>query len=541
MAKICAKRTVRSAIAQAYGNESPSKLTSECLPMTSNSDRANLRTYIGSQPAQLVGSGISAPVAEVPPSESLVERLWAIPAAHLVGLRQAEVIDDAAFSAVAGALMAARDASMPEAVGAREGIAALVQVIDGRIPSSVGGAATLGLSREEWLATSGALAWRGLVARVAAMLDGVRHAALTLAETHVVTIMPMYLGGHLAQPTTLAHFLGGVIEPLALARHRLDDAWDLVGRAPIGAGIGVGDVFGIDRDDMARRLGFGGIRPNTLNALASVEECIAAIDAVQAGIRPITRFAREILVWIRTDPMSFVLDDGWSSIPEDAHPTLVLANRVERLALDSDALVQSLDAARRRLASVTYGPLGAAWDDAIAIAGELEAAVTPLLASATEFFATGLVVNRAYLGNRAGRGHTTAGDLATFLMTEEQLSPSSARRIATLVLAQVKQSSLEVSGITQDMIDSAALITIGREVKVEMEALGRFLAPRRYIERRQVVGSAAPDMTRAWLGQQRAALDEDRARLKQRTEAAARALTGLTRLVEDAAAESLED
>jgi hypothetical protein len=126
-------------------------------------------------------------------------------------------------------------------------------------------------------------------------------------------------------------------------------------------------------------------------------------------------------------------------------------------------------------------------------------------------------------------------------MTEEQLSPSSARRIATLVLAQVKQSSQEVSGITQDMIDSAALITIGREVKVEMEALGRFLAPRRYIERRQVVGSAAPDMTRAWLGQQRASLDEHRTRLAQRTEAATRALNELIRLIEDAAAESLED
>ncbi len=157
-----------------------------------------------------------------------------------------------------------------------------------------------------------------------------------------------------------------------------------------------------------------------------------------------------------------------------------------------------------------------------------------------EFLRNGLIVNRAYLGNRAGRGYTTAGDLATFLMTEEQIPPSAARSIAVLVLARVKEANLEVSGITQDMIDSAAMMIIGQEIKVEMESLGRFLAPRRFLERRQVTGSPAPAMVREWLAGEHDLLDAHRewVRLKRghidgRLEATSQAIAGAASEVTD--------
>ncbi|MGN6032256.1 MAG: hypothetical protein ACTHQE_11380, partial [Thermomicrobiales bacterium] len=80
-----------------------------------------------------------------------------------------------------------------------------------------------------------------------------------------------------------------------------------------------------------------------------------------------------------------------------------------------------------------------------------------------------------------------------------------------------QEQRLEVSGIQQDMIDSAAMLTIGREIKVEMETLGRYLAPRRYLERRAVLGSAASAPTREWLASERADLEADRASASRRT------------------------
>ncbi len=56
-----------------------------------------------------------------------------------------------------------------------------------------------------------------------------------------------------------------------------------------------------------------------------------------------------------------------------------------------------------------------------------------------------------------------------------------------------------MSAITPELLDTAAMLVIGRELKVEMETLGRWFAPRRFLERRLVEGSPAPSKTREWL------------------------------------------
>ncbi len=130
-----------------------------------------------------------------------------------------------------------------------------------------------------------------------------------------------------------------------------------------------------------------------------------------------------------------------------------------------------------------------------------------------------LEVNRAYLANRAGRAHTTSGHLADFLMTEEGLEPAAARNIAALTISRAIPAGVEVSGITPEMIDAAALAVIGRELGVEVEQISRHLAPRRFIERRTATGSPSPAATHAFLDQERLRLGAD---TRWREEASAR-------------------
>jgi len=507
----------------------------------SDDTRAHLLGFIGHAPGQLVqaGSGIG-PGELAAPLPGVWDAAWHVAAAHAVELSRAEVIDDRGFAAVARALIASREGAAGER-GARAITGALDAMIDSRMPSDVSGAATLGLAREEWLATVARLLWRDVVHRILEGAFAVRDAVLVLAETHVVTIMPAFLGGQPGQPTTLAHFVGPLIGSLQTATGRLELAGATVSRSPMGAGMLAGDVLAADRSELAQRLGFGGTVPNTLDALGNVEDVVAVVDAISAVVAPLGRFVKEIRTWIRTDPMSFVLDEGWSSPAEPGHPAFVLAERLDALDLAILEVEGRLDVLRRELRSLGYGPLGMAWDRVIAAAPEVDSTAGRVLAESKVLFETGLVVNRAYLGNRAGRGHTTAPDLATFLMVEEQVPPAAARRIAVLVLAQLKQMSLEVSGITPDMIDSAALMTIGREIKVEMETLGRFLAPRRYIERRHVTGSPAPAQVRTWLAEERSRLSEERGRLESSLHVVATALAMLESTISDAAAESPDD
>lgn len=479
--------------------------------MSDEATRSNLLTFIGKDSRQLIqGRPIIEALGSDRPMPDPWSALWLVVAAHVVELHRAGVVDDAGFSAIARSLLAGRHATTGNDLLPRALASDLDERIESQVPASVSGATTLGLAREEWLATASRLAWRDAALLVMSHALDASEAALVLAETHVVTIMPAFTGGRPVQPTTLAHYLGALIGPLRSARERLIDAFSRLNRSPLGSGMLAGDVLAADRGDLAQRLGFAGPVPNTMDALASVEDLIEMLDAASAVVAPIGRFVREVGIWIRTDPASFVLDEGWTMIPEPGHPALVLSERLDALDLALSAIDDDIDSLRRRLRRLGYGPLGAAHDTVIGSAPALAVRCRDALASATRFLSTGLVVNRAYLGNRAGRGYTTAADLATFLMTEEQIPPTAARGIAVLVLARLKETGLEVSGITPDMIDSAALMIIGREVKVEIESLGRFLAPRRYIERRQVTGSPAPEMTRAWLAGERSALTGDR-------------------------------
>lgn len=507
--------------------------------MSDQTARSNLLGFIGGKQERRAGEAISSSSGSLtPPMPDVWSALWTVAAAHVVELRSAGVIDDAGFSAIARSLLAARTSPSADNPSSRALTNHLEERIESQIPASVSGAATLGLAREEWLATAGRLVWRDVALVIMADALDVSEAALVLAETHVVTIMPAFTGGRSVQPTTLAHYLGALIGPLQTGRARLVEAFGRLNRSPLGAGMLAGDVLAADREELARRLGFNEPVPNTMDALASVEDLIGFLDAVASAVGPLGRFVREIGFWIRTDPTSFVLDEGWTTIPEPAHPALVMSERLDTLELGLSGVDDHIDSVRRQLRRLGYGPLGAAQDTVTGSATRLTSQCSDVLATATALLLTGLVVNRAYLGNRAGRGYTTASDLATFLMTEEQIPPTSARSISVLVLARLREAGLEVSGITPDMIDSAALMIIGREIKVEMEALGRYLAPRRYIERRQVTGSPAPEMTRAWLDGERSSLSDHRQWLDVTQRTVDTALAALTATIDAAAGEA---
>ena len=131
---------------------------------------------------------------------------------------------------------------------------------------------------------------------------------------------------------------------------------------------------------------------------------------------------------------------------------------------------------------------------------------TVVVTETIDLLTTGLEINRAYLANVAGKGHTTTSDLSIFLMETEGIDPVSAANIAALTVNRAIADEIEASGINTQMIDAAALMVIGRELAVEFEAISRYLAPRRFLERRTSTGTPSPARTREYLGREEALL-----------------------------------
>ncbi|MBA2247154.1 MAG: hypothetical protein H0W23_03415, partial [Chloroflexia bacterium] len=337
--------------------------------MSDDPARLNLLTYLPQARPAPVGPSGAVPAAEVRPLPSMDDALWLVLAAHITGLRRSDVLEDTALMAIARALDSAKRGGSEEAGVPWRRAAALDERVEAFLPGSLSGAATLGLSREEWLATAARMRLRDAALAIAREVAGISDAALKLAGAHTLTVMPAFTGGRPAQPTTLGHYLGGFLSPLQTARRRMIDAFPVLNRSALGAGVLAGDVIAADRENLADRLGFAIPVPNTLDALMGVEDVVAMVEAVISALSPIQRLVRDMVVWIRTDPTSFVLDDGWFTLPEPALPTLVRSERLELLERQLDETVVGLTGVVQRLRAAPYGPLGSAIAIPSALAG----------------------------------------------------------------------------------------------------------------------------------------------------------------------------
>ena len=286
----------------------------------------------------------------------------------------------------------------------------------------------------------------------------------------------------------------------------------MINRSPLGAAALAGSGFPVDRARSAELLGFDGVIDQTYDAVSAIDQFQALADALDRVAAPIARWLDELLVWIRTEPTALGLDDSWEltdpSVPQWNAPGGIAA-------LAAHARRGSGDAASLR-AIVAHLP----WGPVIGELGTLHAAANQALANnavlmerTTALLKDALIVNRAWFANRAGRGLVTVSDLVDFLMIEEKLDPAAARAITSLTIARLRESGLESSGITAEMLDSAAMMTIGRELRVEFEAISKYLAPRRFVERRNVTGGPAPSAVRSWLAGAKSRHDAEDARL----------------------------
>lgn len=458
-----------------------------------------------------------------------------IQAAQIVALQRENVIDEAAANAILRAIDTVGMGFTAENTGAWSTVAALDDRIDAALPGDIAGASALGRTRGETVSSALRMDWRASGARIAEGSLELRAAVHELANAHTVTVMGAFADRKAAAPSTLAHFLGGFLGPLESTWQRLLPAIDAVNRSPFGAGLLVGEVFGADREYTAKLLGFRGPIENTLDAAGSVEDIVELLEAVGAQAATIRRFVNELLLWIRTDPTSFFIDERWESGPEPAHAAHAVSVRLEHLNIAAHRTELEVRSAVEQLRAQPFGPIGIAWDPlALAVNSALadgEQLLTTTIAAVRE----ALIVNRAYLANRAGRLYSTASDVAAFLMEDQQLSPANAQKIAGLAVARLKEATLEAAQITPDIIDAAAVMVIGQELKVEMETLGRYIAPRRYIERRDVLGSAKADRTREWLTAVGSRIESDRSELAGRVQMWTDAIRALrARLAESA-------
>jgi argininosuccinate lyase len=140
----------------------------------------------------------------------------------------------------------------------------------------------------------------GLKGRIDPLLERLMRLAETLAsvaERESKTLIVAYTHGQPAQPTVFGHYLSAVLETLLRDIGRLEAARDIVDHSPMGAAAITTSGFPIDRDLMARLLGFSRPLQNSYGCIASVDYITSTYSAVELVFLHLGRFIQDLQFW----------------------------------------------------------------------------------------------------------------------------------------------------------------------------------------------------------------------------------------------------
>jgi argininosuccinate lyase len=132
-------------------------------------------------------------------------------------------------------------------------------------------------------------------------------------ERHAADPMPGYTHVQRAQPVTLGHHLLAYGEMLLRDRERFADCRRRTNILPLGAGALAGSPYPLDRESVARELGFASVSRNSMDATADrdfVAEFAAACAITQVHL---SRFAEDIVLWASAEYGFVSLPDGFAT------------------------------------------------------------------------------------------------------------------------------------------------------------------------------------------------------------------------------------
>jgi argininosuccinate lyase len=155
-----------------------------------------------------------------------------------------------------------------------------------------------GRSRNDQVATDIRLYVRAAIDDITGLLGTLRGALTDLAEQHADTIMPGFTHMQVAQPITFGHHMLAYVEMFGRDAERMLDCRKRVNRLPLGAAALAGTTFPIDRERVARTLGFDDVCHNSLDAVSDRDFAIEFCAAGAMIMMHVSRMAEELVIWM---------------------------------------------------------------------------------------------------------------------------------------------------------------------------------------------------------------------------------------------------
>ena len=199
--------------------------------------------------------------------------------------------------------------------------------IEARLTQLVGDAGKrlhTGRSRNDQVATDVRLWLRVEIDQLLPLLRQMQASLVDLAAEHAHTIMPGYTHLQVAQPVSFAHHLLAYVEMFHRDEQRLVEIRRRVNTLPLGAAALAGTSYPLDRERVARTLGFEAVCRNSLDAVSDRDFAIEFTAFASLVMMHVSRISEEIIIWMNQNFGYIDLADryctGSSIMPQKRNP-----------------------------------------------------------------------------------------------------------------------------------------------------------------------------------------------------------------------------
>ena len=199
--------------------------------------------------------------------------------------------------------------------------------VERRLSELIGAAAGklhTGRSRNDQVATDFRLWMLQAIPELKTAFRDLQSALVEQAELAGETIMPGYTHLQRAQPILLAHWWLSHYWALKRDVERLNDLTKRVSVLPLGSGALAGAPFPVDRDALAKSLGFAEVSQNSLDAVSDRDFAAEYLFVCSMAAVHLSKLAEQVVLFTTAEFGFFELSDAFSTgsslMPQKKNP-----------------------------------------------------------------------------------------------------------------------------------------------------------------------------------------------------------------------------
>jgi argininosuccinate lyase len=334
-----------------------------------------------------------------------------------------------------------------------------------------------GRSRNDQIALDLRLYVREEIDQIVIRLRAVQNALLLLAQKHSEVLMPGYTHLQRAQPIYFAHYLLAQLEAFERDHERLRDTRRRADVMPLGSGALAGSTIALDREAIAKALGFQRVTQNSVDAVSDRDFAADFLYSLaMIGIH-LSRFSEDLIIWSTSEfgfiEFSDAFATGSSLMPQKKNPDMAELTRGKSARLIGNlvtllGILKGLPSAYNRDLQEDKGAL---FDSVDTVRGALEVFNAMLPA---------LTINRERMESLANDPQLLATDLAEYLVGK-----GVPFREAHAIVGRLAASGKRLNALSDEEF-RAASNAFGEDVREVFDV-------RRALRRRSATGSPSPE------------------------------------------------